>query len=415
MPDVDTVGTQISELVDFLNDPRPDVRNIAAENVASLSTQSNLYPYFKRDDYKTIRNLMNLVPGEPLAANEALKALINMCIDVDFVNVMAEDKKFIDSLILTIILPKSIVADMCCMLLSNLTENIAVARILIEHKPPKAFAPLDDSNKEKEIKEEERTGYLDNLLEIFVRGSDGNYNPKANFSFLSGVFTHIAMTSIGAEWFRGRTKIDGNLRLSKIVPFIGHPDKIRRNGTVAIVKNVSFEISAHMLLLQDEELNLLPYLLLPLCGNEEYDIDDMEGMPDELQFLEDDKKRETDYKIRLTLVEILLLLATTRSGREYQRSKKVYPIIQKLHLWEESESVKDAIDNLVQLLCRDEETISQTLDITKMIKDSDNNTDENNDIKKRKKNVNIKDYQIGDITDSEDENDEKLNSITTLV
>jgi hypothetical protein len=91
----------------------------------------------------------------------------------------------------------------------------------------------------------------------------------------------------------------------------------------------------------------------------------MDGMPDELQLLEDGKKRESDAKIRLILIEILLLLASTRKGREILRAKKVYPIIQKLHLWESSEEVQEAIERLVQLLMRDE--ASEEEDSTKMI------------------------------------------------
>lgn len=78
-------------------------------------------------------------------------------------------------------------------------------------------------------------------------------------------------------------------------------------------------------------------------------------MPDELQLLEDDKKRESDPKLRTTLVEILLLLATTRPGREILRKKKVYPVVQKLHLQEQDEGVKDVIERLVILIQGDEQ------------------------------------------------------------
>lgn len=65
------------------------------------------------------------------------------------------------------------------------------------------------------------------------------------------------------------------------------------------------------------------------------------------------------------LVEILLLLSTSKQGREILRAKKVYPIIQKLHLQEPSEDVQEAIERLVQLLARDEayEAPAKTLDM----------------------------------------------------
>ena len=77
-------------------------------------------------------------------------------------------------------------------------------------------------------------------------------------------------------------------------------------------------------------------------------------MPDELQLLEDDKKREPDPKLRVKLVETLLLFATTRKGRDYLRAKKVYPVIQKLHLQEETDEVKEVIERLVNMIMRDE-------------------------------------------------------------
>ncbi|KAJ3041325.1 hypothetical protein HK097_002289 [Rhizophlyctis rosea] len=133
-----------------------------------------------------------------------------------------------------------------------------------------------------------------------------------------------------------------------------HEDKIRRGGCISAVKNGAFDVDGHEGLLFDEELNLLPYLLLPLSGPEEYTDEEMDGMPDELQLLEDDKKREPDPKLRVKLIETLLLFATTRKGRDYLRAKKVYPVIQKLHLQEQSDEVKEVIERLVNMIMRDE-------------------------------------------------------------
>jgi len=44
-------------------------------------------------------------------------------------------------------------------------------------------------------------------------------------------------------------------------------------------------------------------LLLPLAGPEEFDDDDMEKLPVDLQYLEPDKQREPDADIRRMLVE----------------------------------------------------------------------------------------------------------------
>ena len=63
---------------------------------------------------------------------------------------------------------------------------------------------------------------------------------------------------------------------------------------------------AHHKWLLSEEVDLLPSLLLPLAGPEQFDEDDMEKLPEDLQYLADDKTREPDPDIRKMLLEALL-------------------------------------------------------------------------------------------------------------
>ncbi len=80
----------------------------------------------------------------------------------------------------------------------------------------------------------------------------------------------------------------------------------------------------------------------------------MDGMPEELQLLEDAKQRESDPCLRRQLLESLLLLTTTRVGREYMRKIKVYPIIREMHLVETDASCDETTHELVQMLMREE-------------------------------------------------------------
>lgn len=114
-------------------------------------------------------------------------------------------------------------------------------------------------------------------------------------------------------------------------------------------------------------------------------------MPDELQLLEDNKKREPDAKLRVALVEILLLLTTTRRGREILRAKKVYPVVQKLHLQEKDENVHEVIERLVQMLCREEAPDG-----------SDNSVSLPLPVAKRHK-FDSRDYAIEEVEDSDEE------------
>ena len=58
----------------------------------------------------------------------------------------------------------------------------------------------------------------------------------------------------------------------------------------------------HKWLLSDE-VDILPRLLLPLAGPEEFDEEDTAKLPDDLQYLGDDKTREPEPEIRKMLVE----------------------------------------------------------------------------------------------------------------
>ncbi|KAI9103777.1 hypothetical protein DFS34DRAFT_590193 [Phlyctochytrium arcticum] len=372
------------------------VRQLAAKNVAGLTTSPEFLPFFKENNFAVIKDLAQLISGEPLAAHDALSALINLSTDNAFVPPMS-DEAFLFNLILMIVLPKNVVADLCCMLLSNLSESNVVARKLVED--------LAEGGKKTEGSSESknliRTQYISNLLDIYVRGEGRVYNKNADFNFLGGVLVNVAKTPAGAAWFRGRETPEGMLRLSKMVPFIEHPNRARRAAAIATVKNTAFDTNGHSLLLTDEELNLLPYLLLPLSGPDDYTdelidlservFQEMDGMPDELQLLESDKKREPDAKLRKELIEILLLFTTTKQGRIILRQKKVYPVVQKLHVNEPDDAVQEAIEKLVQLLCREESTFAEiesapsTAGTTKS-----------------------KDYTIGEI-DSDSDEDEEVN------
>jgi hypothetical protein len=101
-------------------------------------------------------------------------------------------------------------------------------------------------------------------------------------------------------------------------------------------------------------IDALPRILLPLAGPEEFDLDAQEQLPDALQFLPQTKQREPDAVLRRTHIETLLLLCTTRWGREYLRTHGVYEVVQVLHEQETNDTVSEHIERLVNLLKRTE-------------------------------------------------------------
>ena len=129
---------------------------------------------------------------------------------------------------------------------------------------------------------------------------------------------------------------------------------IRRRGVASTAKNIAFDVQSHVSLLDRQKVDLLPYIFLPLMGSEDYNDEDSEGMFDEVQLLPPDKEREQDLEILKTHLETLLLLTTTKEGRDELKAAKLYPIIRETHLRIEDEAVRDACDRLVQVIMRDE-------------------------------------------------------------
>ena len=74
----------------------------------------------------------------------------------------------------------------------------------------------------------------------------------------------------------------------------------------------------------------------------------------ELQMLPPEKKRDPDDSIVQTHLETLMLLSTTRHGRDLMRQIKVYPLIRETHSHSTHDGVKEACERLVSVLIRDE-------------------------------------------------------------
>ena len=228
------------------------------------------------------------------------------------------------------------------MFLANLTKCDELKDILkVERPSPKELASNNIA--------------IDQLLDLFVKGADGTYNKEADFDYLAYLFADLAKHEEGRKYFLTKQEYDGVVPLTKLTVFTEHKSDIRRKGVASTIKNVAFEIDSHPDFLDEDEINILPYLLLPITGSEEYDEEDTMDMLPDLQLLPPDKRRDPDPTIIQTHVETLMLLTTTREGRDKLREIKVYPIIRETHLRVENDDVREACERLVQVLMRDEE------------------------------------------------------------
>lgn len=288
-----------------------------------------------------------LVRDYPPIAKNVLTILVNISSDEEVLKYLAEDDQFLEVLYSRITHAKEENADEMAMLLANLTKHDHLKTLLtLKRDIPK---PLSTS-----------PFAIDQLLDLFVKGQEGSYNEKANFDYLCYVFADISKYEEGRKHFLTPREEDENIiPLTKLIVFTEHKSTIRRRGVASTIKNAAFDTDAHAKMLSTDEteggLNILPYLLLPLMGPEEYDDKDMDTMPEELQLLPPDKTREPETDIQIIHLETLLLLTTTREGRDFMREKNVYAVMRELHMHTESPDVQEACDRVVQIIARDEE------------------------------------------------------------
>ncbi|KAH7150131.1 hypothetical protein B0J13DRAFT_471978 [Dactylonectria estremocensis] len=331
--------TELEELVGFIAHPNPQLRQVAIVNCVPYSTTDPAI--FKASDLQAVKHLKILVKDHPNVSEHAVNILVNLSGDQEVLENLATDEEFLDLLFARIVNPEEHNANFLSMLLANLVKWDGFK---------------DVTNRKQKAPEElgSDESVLNQLMDLFVKGQDGTYNKKANFDYLSYVFADLSKHTEVRKYFLEAQKYDGVLPLTKIKVFTEHKSDIRRKGVASTIKNVAFEIDSHPSLLSDEEIDILPYILLPIMGSEEYDDDETMDMLPDLQLLPPDKKRDSDNTIVQTHVETLTLLTTTLPGRELLRKIKVYPIIRETHMRVHDEDVQEACDRLVQVLARDE-------------------------------------------------------------
>jgi len=325
-------------------------------------------------------------------AHDALRALINLTDSPLWVAALSESS-FLSYLVSYIVHPPSVLADLAAMLLSNLSAQPSVCTQLLSLKIP---VVLDSSLEYRYYPPQSRSGTsptpqlkapgepielpaLPLLVDAFAFSAKAVNNTKGSIRkgelhFLSSVFANLSVTAAGRLFFVTPSSADAlstsNLEypISKLTAFTEHADTIRRGGVASVIKNCSFHAPAHRSLLAPEDervtvppsdiaapgVNILPAILLPLAGPEEFDLEEQEKLPPSLQFLPRSKKREPDSALRLIHIETLLLLCTTRWGRDFLRENGTYEIIRAMHETEQVDKISEHIERLVNLLKRDE-------------------------------------------------------------
>lgn len=369
--------SQLEELVSFLHSSQPAVRQIALDNLVGFSTGPTA-AIFKYDNCKAIEDLKNLSQEKSkVLVQQSVTILANLCDDDQLRKLIASDEEYLEWLTWKICDLENTSADIMSVLLSNLAKEDVITKVFsfTRESMDKSLPSLDRS-----VFKSDKV--IDCLMDCFVKGYDRKLNKYANFDFLSYFFADISRFRKGREYFIEEQEYDGVVPLSKLLVFTEKYDsKIRREGVASTIKNSLFDSETHERILIDEQINLLPYILLPIASAKDSEIDDedMFNLPDELQLLPEDKTRDPVPAIICTHLESVLLLCTTKAGREFLRSKSVYPLIRELHKNIEDEDITDLCYRIVNVLMRGEPENEQMEELPSKAADEGDGEEESDD------------------------------------
>ncbi|XP_011687240.1 PREDICTED: protein HGH1 homolog [Wasmannia auropunctata] len=297
----------LTQLIIFLQDPCCEIRKFAADllvNIVADESGTNAMLIISESSNSAEKNKSD---------SESSQNLIKVCL-----------RAIMDK--------SSLQADRCSMILSNMTRKFYLV--------------------DRVITLIEKSGYAWN--DVVAAFTAKEYNTKGeNLHHLGDVFCNLSQSPHVRRYLMDRRLC----LIQRLFPFTEYSDSwIRRRGVIGTLKNCTFDTEDHIWLLSPE-VDLLSYLLLPLAGPEEFDDEDVDKLPINLQYLPETKTREADPDIRLTLLEALYQLCATKVGREILRNKNTYLILRELHKWEKDKRCLLACEKVVDILIKTEEEI----------------------------------------------------------
>jgi hypothetical protein len=325
------MADEVTDLIDLLSmEQQGHIRSTAMEYTLGMTADKRNGPAFFKANPGLLTAIGKCTGDEryPVVAKEAWLALVNLSSINDSFGKQMVAEGLVEAGVKAVMDPKSTYADEVSMVLANVSRFEA------------------GSNKILTLEGEDGRAVLFTLCDIFCKGPA--FNPEAKFHYLAHVLFNVTQKAEGRQQIMQREG-QGCL-FQRLLMFTDFKDSIiRRGGVIGCIRNCCFSSSDHEWLL-GPEVNVLTYLLMPLVGPEEMDEDDMEGMPDELQYQPPDKVREEDVDLRKMLVEALAQLNSTRAGRECLRSLKAYPVLRNYHLWESDELTQQACEEVVRII-----------------------------------------------------------------
>lgn len=320
------------ELLPFLRpDARDDLKYFAVRSFLELTGTQDGINFISEGD-KFLKAIMALTSDkETDICKNALFTLINLTADDKAAwKLMEVDGSFVHNLLHKMLQSDYEAADQAASVIANVTRIASCARKL-------AHQILAKNSKVS----------MDNIVNVLCKV---NYNEKATLHYLGLILSNLTQVPDIRKTIMDKDRCI----IQKLLPFTEYKDSLkRRGGIIGTLKNCCFEYEYHEWLLS-EDIDILSRLLLPLAGGEEFDDDDMERLPVDLQYLPPDKTREEDPDLRTMLVEAITQLCSTKGCRVLIKEKNTYVIMRELHRWEKDPTAKLATQKLCELLIAEE-------------------------------------------------------------
>ncbi|XP_057701515.1 protein HGH1 homolog [Corythoichthys intestinalis] len=320
--------SEAAELLSFLTpSTRPDVKGHTTGYILGLSGNRDGCRFLRaKPDFITALFALTSDPSIAIA-KDCYHIFINLSAEETLHQVLVKDIGIIPTLLKNLKDQQYPFSDQICTILSNLTRHEKTCKTIFQFL-------------------QEELG-LAQLVDILCTES---YNPHAKLQYLAPLLSNLTQLPDARRFIMDKDRCV----IQRLLPFTQYEaSAVRRGGVIGVLRNCCFDSANHEWLLGDQ-VDILPFLLLPLAGPEELSEEDNEALPVDLQYLPEDKKREEDPDIRKMLLETLMLLTATKDGRRTLKDKNVYVIMREFHRWEKEPKVSSACEKLIQVLIGDE-------------------------------------------------------------
>ncbi|XP_039292817.1 protein HGH1 homolog isoform X2 [Nilaparvata lugens] len=217
-------------------------------------------------------------------------------------------------------------ADVCCMILSNISRDPSCLEVL---------------------KGEFNGEILEKFMKVLF---EENFNKSGcNLDYLAHFLANFAQDTVLRSYIIGQGKKFKKYFLETLhsVELLGLENKCRKQGLLALYRNLSLSKDSHGLFLDGPVVQLFTSALFALVNSIKYD---------NANHIEECKK-SMDPELCILVLDTLLIFCATKRGRIILRESDVYIALKEVHSTSSDKAIEIATEKIVDILIRTEDEI----------------------------------------------------------